>query len=374
VDNLGKDGGVYLTPYAPVKETLEHHSADNDQIRTLTERMYNGEVAVLFVHGVNPLYELPASLRFADALENVPLVISFASFPDETAMQADYILPDHTPLESWGYQRVFTGTDRATLSGGQPVVVPLYDTRATADVLLAAVQAIGGRLAEQLPYKNEVEFLQEAVAGLLRQKGFYGAPEIKTFWARWQQFGGWWKAQPGLETPVASDVLAQPLNLGLPQAAGEEQGFEFSLLPFPSPNLGDGSGANRPWLQETPDPMTTVMWNSWVEINPETAHELGLQDDDVVRIISPVGELEVSVYLYPAIHPRVIAVPFGQGHTALGRYAQGRGCNPFDLLVFQLNGAGDLAFSDTRVKIVKTGQRRQLSRYESRVGVYGEHA
>ena len=79
------------------------------------------------------------------------------------------------------------------------------------------------------------------------------------------------------------------------------------------------------------------MWNSWVEINPEIAHELGIENDDVVRIVSDAGAIEVSVYLYPAIRPDTIAIPFGQGHTAYGRYAEGRGANPVDLLGLKLN-------------------------------------
>jgi anaerobic selenocysteine-containing dehydrogenase len=134
--------------------------------------------------------------------------------------------------------------------------------------------------------------------------------------------------------------------------------------------LGE-AGANKPWLQEVPDPTTTVMWNSWVEINPKTAEKLGLHDDDVVRIVSPYGAVEVSVYLYPAIRPDVIAMPFGQGHTAYGRYAEERGVNPADLFGNVVNDAGDLAYAGLKVKIEKTGKQKILSRLESRIGVYG---
>jgi anaerobic selenocysteine-containing dehydrogenase len=80
----------------------------------------------------------------------------------------------------------------------------------------------------------------------------------------------------------------------------------------------------------------------------------------------------LSVYLYPAIRPDTIAIPFGQGHTAYGRYAEGRGANPLDLLELKFNQAGDLAFGSTKVKIEKTGVKRELSRLESKIGVYGE--
>ncbi len=145
----------------------------------------------------------------------------------------------------------------------------------------------------------------------------------------------------------------------------------YSLFPFISTLLSDGSGANKPWLQETPDPTTTVVWNSWIEINPVTADKLGLADDDVVTITGPFGQLEASVYRYPAIRPDTIAIPFGQGHTAYGRYAQNLGVNLAGLLGTRLNSAGDLALSSVKVSITKTGKVQQLSRYESHLGVYG---
>ncbi|HVP30681.1 MAG TPA: molybdopterin dinucleotide binding domain-containing protein, partial [Myxococcota bacterium] len=220
-------------------------------------------------------------------------------------------------------------------------------------------------LAAAVPYKDEVEFLQNAVGELVTTPGFFNAPEIKSWWTQWQQYGGWWNAQAGLETPSALDQ-----KLDLPAAEFDGDG-EYYLFPFPSPILADGAGANRPWLQETPDPTTTVMWNTWVEIHPDTAAKLGVTDDDLVRVTSPFGEIEVSVYRYPAIRPDTLAIPFGQGHTALGRYAQGRGTNLAKLLGLRLNTAGDLAYTALKVKVEKTGRKKPLARLESRLGVYG---
>lgn len=360
--NLGQPGGVYLTPAAPVNDGY-HRPATAKELAVLIEKMASGQIKALFVHGVNPVFEIPAALGFAAALEKVETVISFASFPDETAAKADYIFPDHTGLESWGYQRILTGAGQSTLSGAQPVVAPFYNTRATADVLLAAAEKAG----KALPYKDEVAFVQAKIEKLVTTEGgFHSAAEINTFWTQFQQFGGWWTNEVKFGSPTSS-VLDKALSVRPAEFEGEG---EFHLLPFVSPILGE-AGANKPWLQEVPDPTTTVMWNSWVEINPHTAEELGLHDDDVVRIVSPFGAVEVSVYLYPAIRPDVIAMPFGQGHTAYGRYAEGRGVNPADLFGKKTNDAGDLAYGGIKVKIEKTGQTRALSRLESRIGVYG---
>jgi len=360
--NLGQPGGVFLTPAAPLSDAY-HRPANAKELSAFIERMAAGKIKALFVHGVNPLFEIPAALGFAAALAKVETVISFASFPDETAMQADYIFPDHTGLESWGYQHLPTGTGQAALSGSQPVVAPFYNTRATADVFLSAAEKAG----KALPYKDEVAFLQAKLEGLVTAEGgFYSAPEINTFWAQFQQFGGWWANQAKLGTPTSA-VLEKALTVKETTYEGEG---EFHLFAFVSPILGE-AGANKPWLQEVPDPSTTVMWNSWLEMNPHTAEELGIHDDDVVRVVSAFGAVEVSVYLYPAIRPDVIAIPFGQGHTAYGRYAAGRGVNPADLFGTSINDAGDLAYAGLKVRVEKTDKKRVLSRLESRTGVYG---
>jgi len=331
-------------------------------------KMANGDFKVLFVHGVNPAFELPESLDFTNAIQNVAQVISFAAFPDETALLADYVFPDHHGLESWGYQRVATGANQSTLSGAQPVVVPFHNTRSTVDVLLAAAKLAGGDFASAIPAADEVEFIKSKVVPLLSEpNGFFSAPEEFTFMAFFQQHGGWWRNGNALVTPSAPDALNRDIQVGEAEFTGEG---EFVLLPFMSPTLGD-NGANKPWLQELADPTTTVMWNTWVEMNPSTAEELGIESNDVLKITSEAGEIEVPVYKYPAIRPGVIAIPFGQGHTAYGRYAAGRGVNPLKLIGLQFNDAGDLAFASMKVQIQKTGENRPLSRLEGVLGVYG---
>jgi len=359
VNNPGKPGGVYLNPVSPISGDVYRRGANTKEMAELVDKMNSGVIKTLFVHGVNPVFELPKSLGFESALGKVSKVISFASFPDETVMLADYVFPDHTGLESFGYQNISTGSGQTMLSGAQPVVAPFFNTRATADVLLAAGAQAGGTAA--LAYKDEVEFIQGKLTGLVEARdGFYSAADMPSFWAQFQQYGGWWQNSNSLGTPNTAGVLDQPLNI--PDAVFESDG-EFILHAFVSPILGE-AGANKPWLQEVPDPTTTVMWNSWLEINPKTAEEIGITDDDVVKVISSFGEVELSVLVYPAIRPDVVAIPFGQGHSAYGRYAENRGINPADLFGKNLNGAGDLAFAGIKVKIEKTGKKQPLSRLE----------
>ena len=406
-ENIGKT--VFISPLSPNQDAY-HRPANGQEMTDFIAKLKSGSVKVLFIHGVNPIFELPKSFGFAEALANVETVISFATFPDETALVSDYIFPDRHGLESWGYQRG-AGSSQSVLSGFQPVVSGvyyttgavteanttelLYNARATADVLIAAAQSAGGAFASALPFKDEVEFIQSKLTNLIGQAdGSFSAPEINSFTAYFQQHGGWWKKASELDAPSVSGALNKNLKVEAAEFAGEG---EFFFVPFVSPTLGE-AGANKPWLQELPDPMTTVMWNTWVEINPESeiVHKLHLENDDVVEIISEAGSVKAAVYLYPAIHPGVIAMPFGQGHTAYGRYATSvgaserfmglvptsklvnggkvspRGANPADVLGAHFNEAGDLAFAGMKVEVTKTGEKQILSRLESRIGVYGE--
>src|SRR5881394_894833 len=106
------------------------------ELRALVARMNTGGVALLMVRGANPAFTLPKAAGFAEALAKVPFKVSFSSYPDETSESADLILPDHHPLEQWGDAEPLRGT----LSLQQPAMDPVFDTRATSDVLIAVAK------------------------------------------------------------------------------------------------------------------------------------------------------------------------------------------------------------------------------------------
>jgi anaerobic selenocysteine-containing dehydrogenase len=128
--------------------------------------------------------------------------------------------------------------------------------------------------------------------------------------------------------------------------------------------LGDGRHANQPWLQETPDPMTSVMWDTWVEINPAVALELGVATGDIVKVTSEVGSVEAPAYIHRGIGRDMVAMPLGQGHVAYGRYAAGRGANTADLISPVEGRGGELAWGATRVTLEKVGRSKNLATLE----------
>ena len=357
VNNLGKPGGLYLSPDAAIPAM--DSSATYKDLQDLVDKINAGKVKTLFVHGLNPVFEFPASLGFEASLANVETIVSFSTYADETSSIADVVLPDHSALESFGYQRVKTNTLVPILSGAQPVVAPFYNTMSTVDLLLAAGAKAGGKAI--LPYKDEVEFIQAKIEPLMEAAdGYFNGADLPTYWASFQQFGGWWQNSNSSTAPVSAGSLDVAPQISTELSIGEGELFLHTYL---SPILAE-AGANKPWLQEVPDPATTVMWNTWLEINPKTAEEMNLANDEVVKVITEAGEIEVSVLVYKAIRPDVVAIPFGQGHKNYGRYASNRGANPADLFGSTVNEAGDLVYSSQKVKIEKTGKKYPLSRME----------
>jgi molybdopterin-containing oxidoreductase family iron-sulfur binding subunit len=118
--------------------------------------------------------------------------------------------------------------------------------------------------------------------------------------------------------------------------------------------LAAGGNANQPFLQEILGPHVDMRWGSWVEINPETARQLGVDDGDLVWIESPAGKLSVPAKLTPGAMPDVVNVPANLGHTAYGRWARGIGINPVQITATEYDALAGLSASGaTRVKIYK---------------------
>jgi anaerobic selenocysteine-containing dehydrogenase len=359
VGNLGKTGGLLFNP-EPAGQVSSARQASYRTMIELGEDARQGNIEVLILNGTNPVFTLPSASGFSEALAEIPLIVSLSSFMDETTALADIILPSHTYLESWGDDFPEPGVGFSIGAISQPVVSPLYNTRATGDILLTLAQKIG--LSEAMPWGN----MQDYVKGGWRQIYERGSLDTRmesfeSFWTAILKAGVWGEKMHRDPAFTLDKGVIDTIGVQAPEFSGSTDTYPFVLHPYLSTSLHDGQGANLPWMQELPDPMTSIVYGSWVELNPATAKQLTLKEGDLVDIESPHGKIRAPVYIYPAIMPGVIAMPIGQGHSEYGRYAKNRGANPIEILspqIDQLTGA--LASGATRVKIVATGRRVEL--------------
>jgi len=315
--------------------------------------MEDGAYEVALVHGTNPAYTLPEGAGFRDAFDRVPFKVAFASSPDETSALCDLVLPDRHPLESWGDSRPRPGVYALRQPTMQPV--PHFDSRPTGDLLLS----VAGALGQDLGAETFLDYLKERWREVHALAGEEG-----TFEAFWEEAlrTGFVEVQTGGEEAVELREPDAALSFDAPEFEGDG---ELTLWVYPSYRFGDGRHANRPWLQELPDPVSKITWHSWVEVNPATAEAMGLREGDVVRVASPHGEVEVPVWTYPGIREDVVALAMGGGHEEFGRYADGNGVNPMDLLPGETEEpSGGLVHLATRVRLERTGRRRRLASIE----------
>ena len=331
-------------------DTLSISTADSFQdITSLVGSMENSGVDILFIYNVNPVFTLPAQLNFKDALAKVPFVVSFSSFMDETTELADMILPDNTTIESWGDY-----SPRESVYGlVQPVMTPVFNTKSTGDVILSVsgqVEELKGTFTQTTFYDYLQASWKEIWAGAT------GEGDFETFWNKSLERGGYYKDLPSRQVTLSQG--AGSIRFSEPEFTGEG---DFYFIAYPSYKYYDGRGANKPWLQELPDAITTGVWSSWVEVHPDTAKKLGVQLGDFLSIESPQGVIETQVYVYQGTRPDTLSVMIGQGHTSYGRYAKDRGVNPITLLPLVTDSkSGGFAWLSTKVSAARVNKHEQF--------------
>ena len=380
VGSVGVQGGVKFNPASPWDDVpagsrpggLEDWSRIADQIRS-------GETRLLMLHNADPVHGTPDSLRLYDAITQADdlFVVSFSPFFDDTSGLADLVLPDRVYLEDWGDDIPEPGPGYQVVGFQQPVVNPMYDLdpRSFPDILLTMGLELGRE--SLLPWPDYGAMLRDASDELFEMgRGSVTAADAEEFWTVLLQRGGWWdeaatgpspaSPQAGLLRRIA-EAAANPEYSGVGEGAGN-----YYLVPFSHNTLQDGVHAHLPWLQAAPDPLSTVTWQTWVEMHDVTAAALGVREGDIVRIESSRESIRAVVYPTPAVPPDVISMPFGGGRRQGSPYATDRpgieSSNVMDVLEpVRVTGTGSLAWAATRVRVTSTGESVNISKLEGNV-------
>jgi anaerobic selenocysteine-containing dehydrogenase len=358
---------------------------------------------VLFLYYTNPLFSNPKPDLFAKAFAEIPLIVSFSPYMDDSSRFADLVLPDHTPLERWQDDPLFLNNGFPVLGIRQPVVKPLYQTRATGDVILQIAKSLGREFGTALPWNDFKEVTIYGLKGIfdakrgdvfglpfdeawtrLLQRGGWRASSYKTFeelWTLIQERGGWWDPlydfgewnrifqtpsgkfefyAQGLKRMASSPISKRdddPAFLPYweePRETGDEKEYPLHLHVFKTMAVTGSRNANQPWLGEIIGTPLFERWKTWVEINPRTAKAFGISDGDWVWVESRFGKIQSKVKLYQGAMPEVVSIPFGMGHVSGGRWTEGLGANPYQLLGDALDPlTGNPVDRSVRVKIYK---------------------
>ena len=344
INNARGNVGTTVIPGEPV--TAYDGMNSPADARTAVDRMRAGGVSLLMVRNVNPVHTLGRSGAVAEAMSRVPFKVSFSSIVDETSELCDLILPDDHSLEQWGVAQPLRGT----LSLQQPVMNRVFDTRPTADVLMA-VGRTDPALASRYAAPSYREWLLPRLPG--------GANGIAAALPHGLIAGN---VEPRSATRLA------PLPRLAP--AIESTAGNMYLVLYNHPLLGDGRGANKPWLQELPDPVTKILWQTVAELHPETAQRLGVKNGQMIRVQTAAGAVTLPVYIYPGIHRETVAVAIGRGLVRSGRYASA-GVNALELLLPYEDRSGSLAYVATKAQVETASGYQQLVTTEGSARQHG---
>jgi molybdopterin-containing oxidoreductase family iron-sulfur binding subunit len=278
-----------------------------DALRTLTADMQGGKVTTLVMFGGNPVYTAPRDLDFGAALGRVDLSVHLSLFEDETSALATWHIPRAHALESWGDARAWDGTIGLT----QPLIDPLYGGRTAIEL----VAQLAGR-AQPKGY----DLVRETHASSFADADFESA------WRRALHDG----IVSGSTTPAVNPVF-HPRSIEAIRASRSERAAGMELVVKPDASVYDGRFANNGWLQEVPDPMTTVTWDNAAVLGLVDARALGVSSGDVVRISSGGRQLEIVAYVMPGQATGVVSVPLGYGRKQAGRVGNRVGFDSYEL-------------------------------------------
>ena len=119
--------------------------------------------------------------------------------------------------------------------------------------------------------------------------------------------------------------------------------------------------------------MTTVVWDSWIEIGQSVAAQMGVKRHDRVSITVGDAVIKGSAYPSPFIHPKSVGVPSGRGqkikpHAEVSKIGWiSEGSNPKTLLDGS-TGDGEYYPSATGGATLKKEQgSRLLATFDERV-------
>ena len=348
------NAGVTVTYSAGVE------AAGAGTIAELAQAMDAGQVELLVISGVNPVFSAPADLKFGERLTKVGLAIYHGALIDDTANLCHWNIPETHALETWGDARAYDGT--VTIS--QPLIAPLYESRSLHEVLGAFTDKPSRRALEVIkdywsrahgagiggwtlrdpqgePFRSTDVFWRRSVhdgfisgtaVGAAAESAIPAAgiqPGTTDSAARPPVLPSARPAEPATRPPEPPTRPPEPptrppvLPSSRPPETTTQSGLEIIFRP--DPTIWDGRFSNNGWLQELPKPITRVTWDPTAWISPRLAEHHDLRDGDLIDLRYRGATARLPVRVVPGHPAQSVTVFFGYGQKQAGRVAKAVG-------------------------------------------------
>lgn len=310
---------------------------------------------LLICYDANPVYALPAAVRNELGLADIPCKITFSSFLDETALEADLVLP--LPLGLERLDDVYTpfGSGRVVYSLCPQIIKPLYSGQPPGAILFAALAALG---ADTRGADGQTV---NSLEGLLRIKAAQLGADYRKL-LRGEVFTAASRSLPGENLAhAARDLERYKESIPPPnkQAAAFPAG-ELFLTPVSRLALGTATSGIPPYSARIISDRELQGGELFAQVNSRTSRRLGLKDGQRARLsarpgggAAPTVSLTVRVAIFEGIMDDVVGLPLGYGHTAFDEFSRDKGVNGLDL--YSLTAAGRDEAGEPSYRLIASG-------------------
>ncbi len=318
------------------------------QINAFWQKTAQQPPALLLLNNVNPVFTMPANTAMQTALaRKETFTVAFSRTLDETAAMADLVFPVQHPLEAWDAYE----SKQAMVATQQPTLGKIGNAPNIGDLFLTLLQE-GTR-----PAPSHYAYMTQQIR---RQAQITRDMD----WLRVIQSGGIFVAdKPATPPPLQLESGQVVILADMIRKAARDEIKTPTLQVTASSRFFDGRHTDNPWLAEIPDPITQVSWQTLALVAPQTMKANQWMEGQPIELATAAGKLVLGAYPYAGVHPSLIVVPAGQGHTAMGRYARNKGANPFQLLGSDPgDGVAGPVFSVAIKSMATTGPRAALAK------------
>ncbi|KPQ18440.1 MAG: alternative complex III molybdopterin oxidoreductase FeS binding subunit ActB [Algoriphagus marincola HL-49] len=328
---------------------VHFRKGDDAKMNQFITDLNAGRVGAVIFHNCNPVYDHPRGAELAEGISKARFSLATNMTMDETASLVGALAPDHHFLEAWNDFEPKPGH----YSLSQPTISPLFDTRQAQESLLVWAGET----------TNYYDFLRNNwETGLYTQVAT--TDSFQTFWDK-----SLYNGVLALEREVAplspiGDVSAAASAVSSAYSA-DNSGAE--LIVYPKVAIGNGTFANNPWLQETPDPITKATWDNYLTVSQKWASDNGvtmIEENTRKASVTINGKkITVPILIQPGQAEGTFGLALGYGRTKAGRVANGVGVNAYELLDAS---AGFVNFDITSgVTVEVTGDSYKIARTQT---------
>ncbi|MDE0560639.1 TAT-variant-translocated molybdopterin oxidoreductase [Algoriphagus sp. NF] len=341
---LGNNGATvdFSTP-------VNFRKGDDAKMNQFITDLNAGRVGAVIFHNCNPVYDHPRGAELAEGISKARFSLATNMTMDETASLVGAIAPDHHFLEAWNDFEPKPGH----YSLSQPTISPLFDTRQAQESLLVWAGET----------TNYYDFLRNNwETGLYTQVATLDS--FQTFWDKSLYNGVLALEREGIPFAPIGDVTEAATAVARTYSA-DNSGAE--LIVYPKVAIGNGTFANNPWLQETPDPITKATWDNYLTVSQKWASDNGvtmIEENTRKASVTINGKkITVPILIQPGQAEGTFGLALGYGRTKAGRVANGVGVNAYELLDAS---AGFVNFDITSgVTVEVTGDSYKIARTQT---------